>query len=216
MKKNSKKILIILMAIILIIGTVIISTKGLKFELKYQDSKKVEINLGKNFEIKDIKEITNEIFKEQTVEIQTIEIYKEAVSITTSEITEDQKAELVTKLNEKYGLELNVENIKIEENAHIRGRDIIKPYIIPFIVVTIIVMVCLLIRYNKLNKLKVLGKTATIIVVAQLVLLCIMAIIRIPIGIYTIPTVFLVYMLSTYICTTKFDKELEKKIAEEK
>lgn len=210
MKQNSTKILAILIAIILVLGAVMIFTKGLAFELRYQDSKKVEINLGKTFEEKEIKEITKEVFENQPVRIQTIEVYKDAVSITTTEITEEQKTDLVTKLNEKYEIELKAEDITIEEVAHIRGRDIIKPYLIPFTIVTVIVLVCLVIRYNKLNVLEVLIQTIGIIVLAQLVLLGIMAITRMPIGIFTIPTVLLVYMLSTYICTTKFDEDLEK------
>lgn len=210
MKQNSTRILAILIAIILVLGAVVIFTKGLAFELRYQNSKKVEINLGKTFEEKEIKEITKEVFENQPVRIQAIEVYKDAVSITTTEITEEQKTDLVTKLNEKYEIELKAEDITIEEVAHIRGRDIIKPYLIPFTIVTVIVLVCLVIRYNKLNVLEVLIQTIGIIVLAQLVLLGIMAITRMPIGIFTIPTVLLVYMLSTYICTTKFDEDLEK------
>ena len=37
-----------------------------------------------------------------------------------------------------------------------------------------------------------------------------MAITRMPIGTLTMPVVLIVYTFSTYICTTKFDKDLEK------
>lgn len=215
MKQKNTRILIVLIAIILVLGTIMIYTKGLAFELKYQDSKKVEMNLGKEFKEKDIKEITNEVFAGQPVIIQAIEVYKDAVSITTTEITEEQKAELVTKINEKYEIELNSEDITIEEIAHTRGRDIIKPYIIPFVIVTIIILAYLVIRYNQLNSLEVLTQSIGIIVLAQLVLLGIMAITRMPIGKLTIPTVLLVYMLSTYTCTTKLDRDLKNKVIEE-
>ena len=216
MKQNSTIILVILIAIILVLGVVMMFTKGLAFELRYQNSKKVEINLGKTFEEKDIKEITKEVFGNQPIRVQSIEVYKDAVSITTTEITEEQKSDLVTKLNEKYGLELKTENITIEEVAHVRGRNIIRPYLIPFAIVTAIVLVCLVVRYNTLNVLEVLTQSIGIIVLAQLVLLGIMAITRMPIGIFTIPTVLVVYMLSTYICTTKFDKDLEQVESTEK
>ena len=49
---------------------------------------------------------------------------------------------------------------------------------------------------------------------AQLILLAIIAIVRIPIGVLTMPVVLLIYVLSTYICTTKFDKDLDKKLQE--
>ena len=216
MKQKETKILVVMIAIILVLGTIMIFTKGLAFELKYQDSKKIEVNLGKEFEEKDIKEITTEIFEKQPVNIQAIEVYKDAVSITTTEITEEQKSELVTKLNEKYGTEIKAEDISIEEISHIRGRDIIKPYLIPFTIITIIILAYLVIRYNKLNIFEVLIQSIGIIVLAQLVLLGIMAITRMPIGKFTIPTVLLVYRLSTYICTTKFDEDLEKIIIDKK
>lgn len=216
MKQNSTKILVALIAIILIVGAIMIFTKGLAFELKYQESQKVEINLGKEFEENDIRIITNEVFEKQKVKIQAIEVYKDAISITTTQITEEQKTELVTKLNEKYETELKVENIQIETVPHTRGRDIIKPYIIPFGVATIIILGYLVIKYKNLNSLEVLTQSIGIIVLAQLVLLAIMAITRMPIGKFTIPTVLLVYMLSTYICTTKFDEDSKNSVVDKK
>ena len=189
-------------------------TKGLVFGLNYENSKKVEINLGKQFEEKDIKEITNDVFGKQPVLIQAIEVYKDAVSITTTEITDDQKANLIAKLNEKYGTDISTDDITIEANAHIRGRDIVKPYIVSFAIATVIVLVYLSIRYYKLNSLKVLAKSIGIMLLAQLILLAIIAIARIPIGVLTMPVVLLIYVLSTYICTTKFDKDLDKKLQE--
>ena len=214
MKQKSVKILTALIVIILVAGAIVLFTKGLAFDLNYSESKKVEINLGKQFEEKDIKTITNEVFKEQPILIQAIEVYKDAVSITTTEITDEQKNELVTKLNEKYGTDISTDDITIEANAHIRGRDIVKPYIVSFAIATVIVLVYLSIRYYKLNSLKVLAKSIGIMLLAQLILLAIIAIARIPIGVLTMPVVLLIYVLSTYICTTKFDKDLDKKLQE--
>ena len=215
MKQTKTKILIALIAIILIAGTVMIFTKGLAFELKYQDSQKVELNIGKTFEEKDIKSITNDVFGKQPVMIQAIEVYKDAISITTTQITDEQKTELVTKINEKYGTEISADDVTIEDISHIRGRDIIKPYIMPFSIATVIILAYLSIRYNKLNSLKVLVKSGVIIVLAQLVLLGIMAITRMPVGKFTIPFVLGVYLISTYICTSMFDADLENIKAEE-
>ena len=215
MKQTKTKILTALIAIILIAGTIIIFTKGLAFELKYQDSQKVELNTGKTFEEKDVRNITNEVFGKQPVIIQAIEVYKDAISITTTQITEEQKTELVTKINEKYGTEISAEDVTIENISHIRGRDIIKPYIAPFAIATVIILVYLAVRYYKLNSLKVLLQSAGIIILAQAVLLGIMAITRMGIGEVTIPAVLIVYVLSTYICTRKFDTDLKNKIVEE-
>lgn len=207
MKQKNTIILTVLIAIILIVGAIVIATKGLAFELKYQDSQKVELNIGKEFKTEDVKQITNEVFDNQPVKIQAIEVYKDAISITTTEISEEQKTNLVNKINEKYETKLKSEDIKIESIPHTRGRDIIKPYITPFIIITIIILVYLMIRYYKLNSLKVLIESIGIIALSQMVLLGIMAITRMPIGEFTIPMVLLVYMISTYICTAKFENK---------
>ena len=106
MKQKAKKIVIVLLALLLVTGAIILCSNKLVFGLNYEKNNKVELNLGKQFEVKDIKEITNEIFGNQPVLIQPIEVYKDAVSITTTKITDEQKTNLVTKINEKYGTEL--------------------------------------------------------------------------------------------------------------
>lgn len=210
MKQKSKKILIAMIVIILIVGATVLLTKGLAFDLIYANSKKVEINLGKQFEKKDIRIITDEVFGKQPVQIQEIEVYKDAISIMTTEITNEQKTQLITKINEKYGTEISADDITIEEYSHIRGRNFIKPYITPFVIATVIILIYLAIRYYKLSSLKVLIQTIGIIILSQLVLLGIMVITRMPIGTFTIPTILFVYMLSTYVCITKFESDLQK------
>ena len=149
--KKETKILVAMIAIILVVGIIVIFAKGLAFELKYSNLKKVEINLGKEFDRTDIKQITNEVFGEQPVRIQEIEVYKDALSITTTEITEEQRQELVAKLSEKYETEIKIESVEIETVSNTRGRDIIRPYIVPFIISAIIIIAYFMIRYNKLN-----------------------------------------------------------------
>ena len=71
------------------------------------------------------------------------------------------------------------------------------------------------IRYRKLGVIKTLLKTVLILIVAQIVLLSIMAITRIPIGIVTIPLVITVYLLTLVGLTTYFEKQLTNKINKE-
>ena len=122
---------------------------------------------------------------------------------------------MITKINEKYDKEISADDVTIEENANIRGRDIIKPYITPFIIVTVIILAYLAIRYYKINSLKVITKSFITIVIAQLLLLSIIAITRMPIGLWTMPTVLAIFIISIYMITTKFDKDLEEKTKED-
>lgn len=217
MKKitNKQKILIVLIALIIIIGAVITATIGLNFDFRLQESKKVELYLEKDFEIKDIKNITNEVFGNEPVMIQKVEVYEDSVSITAKEITEEQKQNLIDKVNEKYGLEISGDTTEIVSVPNLRGRDMIKPYIVPFAVATVIILIYMAVRYRKLGVIKTILKVIAISIVAQATLLALIAITRIPVGRLTIPMVITVYLLTLIGLTTKFEKQLEGKKAEE-
>ena len=209
--KNKTKIIYGIIAIIIIAGIIVTLTAKLNFELRYQDSEKVELYITKQFEISDIKQITNEIFPNQEVIIQKVEIYEDSVSIIAKEISEEQKTQLVEKINEKYELDLSSEEIEIKNIPHERGRDIAKPYVMPIIIASIIVLVYMAIRYYKLGSIIIILKTILVSVVAQAVLLSLIAITRIPIGRWTMPVSLAVYTLTLIGITTKFEKQLEEK-----
>ena len=207
---TKNKILIIILILVIIAGILVTANIGLNFDLRYEASQKIELNLGKEFETSDIKNITDEVLNNQEVIIQKVELYKDTVCIIAEEITEEQRNNIVEKVNEKYGTELVAEDTEIFTVPHTRGRDIIKPYITPFVIATVIIIIYMAIRYYKLNSAKVILKTIGICILTQLVLLSIMAITRIPIGRLTIPLVLIVYMLTLIGITTKFEKNLEK------
>ena len=85
----------------------------------------------------------------------------------------------------------------------------------PFIIATAIILVYMAIRYRKLGVFKTIGMTALISVVAQAVLLSVIAITRIPVGRLTIPMVIAIYLLTLIGLTTKFEKDLDNKKKEE-
>ena len=212
---KSKQLKIILIALVIIAGIVMIAVKGFNFDLKYQDTQRVELYLKTEFKISDIKNITNEVFENQKVMIQKVEVFEDSVSITTTSISDEQKSNLVTKVNEKYGTELTAEDITIEDIGHTRGRDIIKPYIVPFAIAIVVVLIYLGIRYYKLSTAKVIAKSIGILLLTQIVLFSVIAITRIPIGRLTIPMVILVYLLTLFGITNNFEKDLSKKKLEE-
>ena len=212
---KNKNFVISLIVLIVLAGIVMIAVEGFNFDLKYQDTQRVELYLQTQFEISDIKQITNEIFGNQRVMIQKVEVFEDSVSITTTSISDDQKSNLITKINEKYGTELTAEDIEVQNITHTRGRDIIKPYIVPFAIAVIAILIYMAIKYYKLNMLKVISQSAAILLLAQIVLFCIIAIARIPIGRLTIPMVILVFLLTVFGLTCNLEKKLTKKKVEE-
>lgn len=215
-KKNKKIIIGILIAIILIAGIAITLTIGLNFDLNYQETKQIQLNLGTEFNKNDIKEITDEVFSGQKVMIQTVEVFKDAVSIRTTNITDEQKQSLIDKINEKYeSAEIEADSVEIETIPHTRGRDIVKPYIAPFALATFIILVYMAFRYKKIGSTKTILKTLGMVILMQAILLSIIAIARIPIGRVTIPLVLGVYSLTLIGLTTSFEKQLKTKVSEE-
>lgn len=210
LSKNTK-IIITIIAIIILIGIAITCTIGLNFDLRYRDSKRMELYLEQDFNISDIKQMTDEVMPGKKVIIQKVEVYEDTVSITAENITDEEKQSLIDKVNEKYGTTLVAESTEIETIPNTRGRDIVKPYVVPFGIATLIILVYMAIRYRKLGVVKTLLKTIVIAIVAEMVLLSIMAITRIPIGIVTIPLVITVYLLTLIGLTTCYEKELINK-----
>lgn len=218
MKEISKKTKIVtfLVAIVIIAGIIVTLTMGLNFDLRYQDVKRIELYIGRDFEVSEMKQITDEMLPNQSVIIQKVEIYEDTVSILSKEITDEQKTNIINKVNEKYGTELSADSTEITTIPHTRGRDIIKPYVWPFILATAIILVYMAVRYYKLGAIKTILKTAIFLVIAQAVLLSVIAVARIPIGRLTIPMVLAVYVLSLVGITANLEKELKEKKTEEK
>lgn len=210
MKENKTRNIIILISIIVIIVGIIITTIfGFNFELLYQDTKKVELYLNKEFEISDIKQITNEVLSNKNVIIQKVEVFEDSVSIITKDISDEEKNNLVTKVNEKYGTDLKSDNIKIISIPHTRGRDIVKPYLLPFLVATLIIIVYMAIRYIKINSIEAILKLIVSLILVQGVMFSIIAITRIPISRITMPVSIVIYILTLLFITNNLEKKLE-------
>lgn len=217
MKKMTKKqkVVSIIIAVIIIAGAIVTGIMGLNYDLRYQETKKIELYISKDFEISDIKAITDEVMGKEPVIIQKVEVYEDSVSITAKDITDEQKQNIIEKINEKYETELSADSTQIQTLPHTRGRDIAKPYIAPFVIATVIILLYMAVRYRKIGIGKTLLKTILISVVAQATLLSVIAITRIPVGRLTIPMIVTVYMLTLVGLTTNFENKLEIKKEEE-
>ena len=212
---KKQKIVLMIFALIMIAGLVVTLTVGFNFELKMQDTKKIELYLQKSFEISDIKNITNEVMPDEEVIIQKVEVFEDSVSIIAKDITEEQKQQLIEKVNEKYETEISADSIEIVTIPNTRGRDLIKPYIIPFAISTVLILAYIAIKYRKLGSLKTVLKVVITIIVSQALLFSLIAITRYPIGRLTMPMVITVYIITLLVITTKLEKQLKNKNEED-
>ena len=215
MKNLKNKIIIGIAILIFVVGIIVVAVKGFNVDLEYQDTKKIEANIGKSFEKEDIENIVKEVLGKERFIIQKVEIYEDSVIITAKEITDEQRDNIVSKINEKYDTDLKTEDITIITVPRVHLSDLIKKYRTPFIIATVCILVYLMVRYYKLNSLKVLLRTIIVVAILQAELFSIIAITRIPVGKLTVPVVLTVYMLSLVGCTTYFEKKLAEKKKEE-
>ena len=201
-----KKVIQILLICLIIAGIIVISTVGFNVGIKYSSNTQININIGTEFKIEDIREITNEIFGNKTVLIQQVELYKDMVQITVKEASEEQIASLNNKINEKYGLENEVSDIIVTNNSNVRLRNIIKPYILPVAIVSALTIAFAMIIYKKLGIWNVLYETAMAIVAPQAILSSIYAVTRLPINRLTAVIATIVYIASITLVMIHFEK----------
>jgi len=208
--KNPKIILYILIALIIIAGITMVALKGFNVETRYKANQKVELVIGEALgkdDLLKIQEKANEVFGKGKSIVQVVELFKDTVQITTEEITDEQKNSLVDKVNGLYPQEateegkepeklLDASKITIDSSENARLRDFLRPYVTPIVVVTIVILAYYAILYRKLGVLKVILKSGLILVLAQAVLLSVLALTRFPMGRFTTPLILLVYVTS--------------------
>ena len=209
-----KKISYVILIAIIIAGGVMVGIKGFNKDIPYEDNATIYVSVGKEFSIKEMRDIAKEVFGNQRVLVQVVELYKDMVSFTVEEKSDEELApkveELNKKINEKYGLENKVENISIVHSPKVRLRDIISPYIWPVGICTTLVFVYAMIRYRKLGAFRTLGKYIVGVLGIELLYLSLIALTRLPINQLVIPVGLLLYTLAIIIVTVKREIKLEK------
>ena len=209
-----KKISYVILIAIIIAGGVMVGIKGFNKDIPYIDNATIYVSVGKEFSIKEMRDIAKEVFGNQRVLVQVVELYKDMVSFTVEEKSDEELApkveELNKKINEKYGLENKVENISIVHSPKVRLRDIISPYIWPVGICTTLVFVYAMIRYRKLGAFRTLGKYIVGVLGIELLYLSLIALTRLPINQLVIPVGLLLYTLAIIIVTVKREIKLEK------
>ena len=213
---KNKKVLYSLIAIIIVLGIISIFAFRLNFTLMYSEHTKISVYLGKEYNLDDIKQLTEETLGKQEVIYQEIEVFKDAVAINVKSATDEQISSLETKLKEKYEIGESEQIIVTDTVGHIRGRDIVKPYIIPSVIVTIVILVYVGIRYLSLGLIKVIITLIVRLVLTEVLLISVIGLARIPIGVYTMPIAILVYIATLMYTVVKNENILQKNKEKEK
>lgn len=204
-QRNKKIIISAIIALIILAGIVVVNIFGFYKELRYEESQRIDIYVEQAVDQAKIKDIANEVLGMHNM-VQTVEVYEDMVTIRARSISEEQKNEIVNKVKENYEFEQTADKTDINTVPATRIRDMYKRYVLPFVISGVLVVAYMTIRYYKKGLLKVLANSILIPVVAELLLLSLMAIVRIPIGRFTPALVIFVYVASVWYAMEKIEK----------
>lgn len=209
MFKDKKNIFLAVMGIIILAGIVMFCIKGLNYNLSYGKNNSISINMGKDVNTNEIKQLTEEVVGNKA-NVRTINESNSFILITVKEISDEQKANLLSKINEKYSLDLKEDDLKIANNAQVQLCDLIKPYIVPSIISIALIMIYFIIRYRKYGIAKIILETLGSIVMLEAFLFSIYAITRLPVNSLTMPLAVILFVIVIIALMEKFRKEEAK------
>ncbi len=212
MKK--KNLIGILLGIIIIIGIILTATMGLNLDLMYSNHKSIDINIQKQFENEDVNKIAKEVFENEKVKVQKVELYEDMVSVIVKDATDEQLENLNTKLNEKYELENTKDDMVITNVPSVEILDLVKPYILPVSISFVVIIIYLVIymainnRVNrKLSILKEISKAILVIIEIELLYLSVFAITRLEVNYTTLPIGIIIYAFTTILILMNLEKQ---------
>ena len=196
-------------AIIVVIGIIVVAIKGFNVDFCYKQHDVIYIELGKDFNVSDIKSITNEVFPKQKVEIQSSGAYKDNLVISVESVTDEQKQNLCNKLNEKYGVETTVDGMSVKRVPSFRIRDLAKPYLVPMAIATVLALAYMIIRYKKVGIVKVLSQFVVLNVLAEALYVSIIAITRFPVNRLVMPGAITIFFIIASFLAYGYEKQLK-------
>mgnify|MGYP004515960961 FL=1 len=205
-QKNIKIITIAIMALIILAGIVVVGIFGFNKELRYSQAKSFDIYVQQQVDLKKIKEIVDENLDGADNIVQTVEIYQDLVTIKAKEITDEQKNNIVNKVKENYEFTQTAEDTTINTVSGTKFIDIYKKYIVPFAISAVLILIYMAIRYYKKGVFKVIGRTIIIPIFAEMLLLSIIALARIPVGRFTPVLVIVMYVASILMVIKQNEK----------
>ena len=216
-----KKIVYAILICVIIAGIVIIPTIGLRTDIIYSENVEIDLYVGKVAEKKDIESIVKEVFPNERVLVQQIEVFNDMYSVTLQDNRTDDELkakveELNSKVNEKYGVDNKAEEISIIHNPKIRLSSILIPYAVTIGISLIIILVFVGVRYRKLGVIRTLITYILSIGLAELFLLSVIAITRFPVNRLVIPVGLVLFLIVVTILGLKNESKLTQILNEEK
>ena len=207
----NKKIIYAILILIIIISAVLVATIGFKVDTAYDENTRIYVYIGKNIDSKELQKIVEEVFETKDVKVQKVEVYEDMACITIpkQEDTSEKIETLNNKINEKFEVENKKEDIEVKNQPKADIYSVVKPYIWPVIISTILILIYASIMYRKLGIIKTIAEylLATLAPESTYVIALILA--KLPCNALTIAIALVIYSISIISLTITKQKQLE-------
>ena len=210
------KAIYVFLIILIIAGAIVYTVKGLNKELNYSNRQQFEISAASTFDVSKVETIAKEVLTNRNVKVQKVERFNNALEIISTEISEDEKQNIINKVNEEYNETISNENINIISVPETRVKDILMPYILPIIITFTAVLLYFVLVYSKLGLKSVIFKGIAMPVLILLSYYSIIVILRIPFGRITNCIAVALYLLSIGSLAVCFQNKKEELIINNK
>lgn len=209
MKKwlNKQKIFLIILILIIISGIITLGIAGFEKSVEYKAGIRIEVYIPKGYEKQDIINIAKESFVGKEISFVEIEKLNQIAGIKVSEYTQEEMETFKSSISQKY--EIEKEKIELYEVAVPKTKisTIVKPYILPIMLVTILSLVYIGIRSIKTNEvLKKSFEFLITIIMTMAIYFSIIVIFRLPFGSFTMPLALSIYIITLLIAVKNIKK----------
>lgn len=202
----NKKVLILGLSLLILAGIVVVLFRGFNVNFMLEQHEVIEFVIGKDFEIKEVSDICDEVFGDKKVVLKIVEVFNDSVSINVESITNEEKQNLVNKLNEKFETTKTIDEVEVKTVANVRIRDWVKPYVKPISISAIIILGYIAVKFREENILKLLTKIIGIVVLTMATILSVLAILRIPMSPIYIMILTAVALVEVMVYINKHEK----------
>lgn len=159
----------------------------------------------------EVSEIIKESFNGKEAVIQDVEYFGEMVLITLPTVSDEEINTFLTKINEKYSLGYEKDDLDIINMPGLTFMEVIDPYILPLALSIAISIVYIAIRYYSLGIIKMIGKSILAIILVQAIIISAYLIMNLPIDVSIVPVVLIGLGIALLYTTSDNNRLLEIK-----
>lgn len=206
--KNSKKIIIFGVILLMLAGLIVVALKGFKVSLMFGKHETIEIKLDKAMDFETMEQISKDVFQKKDFTLKELEVFGDSAQINVEAITDEEKTTLINQINEKFEVSKTVEDLKIYSVSNKRIRDVVKPYIVPMISAFAVIFIYVLIRFRKINGIQLILEFVKTAILTEVILLSVIAVTRFPVTDGLIAILMLIPILELIIATFKGEEKL--------